>query len=219
LEEICKECGQPIEEEDDVFYLESDWWDAYGFVYLSKDYEGVRLHAVCADESSKNTLVYRDANGKIRCLFTDDYYFYMAEEYPEVSLPLVMKRLEKIMKSYNWHKTDAWRGHYKSDEVIAGGFAKIITGWNDAFSSNEYVERVKEVVEMEEFQPIVLVFPISSNLCVTYYDLWAKSDVAEEIWEYILGDEDEAFDWSRGICIQRVKLPKVNAITQCGRPH
>ena len=201
--EKCVICGEEFEPEtEDHEYLDNGVWDEFGYLPLDEELIGGYVCIYCIENLDYygNRLIYYGHEGKLIVDFNERIYGYAMQDYEDFDkLADILLELEEIMKLYRWKASDGWRGHYEPRKNSVGRWVRVIEGWNDAFSGNEYTERVKEA--METFRPLVVVYPRSSNLCVVYYDLWTEKGLEKELSSLLL-PEKEAFSWSRGIYIK-----------------
>jgi len=113
----------------------------------------------------------------------------------------IINEIKAILATYSFKHVDPWRGYYEGKS--AGGFIKVVEGWIGLGSSDPAVEKLAKVHKLEEeppCTPILFVFPRSSNVCVTYFDVYVrKSDV--EKFKNWFGDVDR-FSFSEGINIR-----------------
>jgi len=197
----CAICGEELSENDDMEFIQDGWYDYCGLLALDDTMGVICIACMESLETYGNRLVY-NGNFKVSITFDDKLYFYIVEsdDYDDEELAGIMEELEEIMKVYSWKSTDGWRGHYESRKKEVNGFIQVIEGWNDAFSGNKYTNRINELPSV--LNEVVLVFPRSSNICVVYYDIWARKEDVEFIKRFVLEGKQEDFNFSKGIYIK-----------------
>lgn len=196
---VCVVCGCEVEgsreyiqgelNRDRNVALDQEWADRYA-------------HSVCLEEHlvQANTLAYyRSRYSRVKARFTEKVYRITVEGYGGEVEPL-MKRLEAVMRLYRWLSIDMLRGYYTPAGNRAGGYVRVVEGWNDILRKSVYVERLERLVADPPY-PIVLVVPFNTNLCVRYYDLWVEERHALDAAKRIV-PKGEAFSFSDGYYVR-----------------
>jgi len=112
----------------------------------------------------------------------------------------VIDEVKKVLATYSYEPVDPWRGYYKGES--AGDFVKVVEGWVGLGSSDPSIEKLAKLHKLKETppcSPILFVFPRSSNVCVTYFDVYVRKDDVHEFRKWF-GDVD-TFSFSQGINI------------------
>ena len=152
---------------------------------------------------------------KITGNFIDNTVYYSVPIHSDLSdseVSYIYKWLEdrkselwSILKSYTWMPTDAYRGHYESAER-AGRWVRVAEGWiGVGCGGDEIIRKLADICELKvhvDF-PIFFVFPRSSNVAVTYFDVYVEEENAEKL-KRILGvrETTDKLDLDRGFWIR-----------------
>jgi len=116
-----------------------------------------------------------------------------------------LKEIAEICKSYTWVLSDAYRGCYQAVKEPQCQFKKVIEGW---VAIGDYSDRVinrlasldRLELPIEDYPdcPVLLVFPRSSNVCVTYFDVYVPTDKAKYFLQWLNAVGYESFDLKHG---------------------
>jgi len=113
----------------------------------------------------------------------------------------IIDEIKPVLATYTFKRVDPWRGHYEGRS--AGNFVKVVEGWIGLGSSDPAVEKLSKVHKLDEdppCTPMLFVFPRSTNICVTYFDVYVRRGDVHKFRRWF-GDVD-AFSFSRGINIR-----------------
>jgi len=113
-----------------------------------------------------------------------------------------IERVKAVATSYRWKPTDQWRGHYESENAI-NDYVKVVTGWIGLGSYDEDIEKLAKVSNLEAeppCAPMLFVFPRSTNVLVTYFDVFVPKDQVQSFKNWF-GEVDK-FSFSEGINIK-----------------
>ena len=188
-ETICASCDEKIRDRDGVYFGDA-----------ATHYEGKPLCETCYSEDEPIATVY-----------------YRDEEEPRF-ITHARNDTEGDFKA-TWHSTDPWRGYF---EVESERYAKVFS--DTILSYHESEAMLKELNDqvMEKYKDAGIdfarVFPRTSNLFATGYDIWVDRDfeklfIAHAMLEQV--KREVGFNnplYSTGILFDRETLGKLQSI-------
>lgn len=148
---------------------------------------------------------------KVRGMFLDKIVYMLMpeilddEEYEEVvgKVRELMPDLLGVLGSYVWHPIDRYRGMYIPKKT-KGRFIQVVEGWAST-EADENVRRLAKVANMEEdppVTPILFVYPRSSNLMVTYFDVYVLEEDVDKFVKWF--GKVDSFSLTEGYYVKTV---------------
>jgi len=186
---VCNSCDEPIRDQDDVYFGDP-----------ATHYEGKPLCEICYYEDEPIATVY-----------------YRDEEEPHF-ITHARNDTEGDFRA-SWHSTDPWRGYF---EVESEHYAKIFSDTILAYHESEVMLKELNDRVMERYRDAGIdfarVFPRTSNLFATGYDIWSDRDFEKLFVAHAIlhkAKQEVGYDdplYSTGILFDRETLGRLQTI-------
>ena len=186
---ICSMCDEPIKNQDEVYFGDT-----------ATHYEGKPLCEICYYEDEPIATVY-----------------YRSEDEPYL-ISHTRNDTEGDFRAI-WHSTDPWRGYFEVEsERYAKAFSDTILAYHE---SEEMLKELNDrVIEryMNAGIDFARVFPRTSNLFATGYDIWVDRSFEKLFIAHAMLEQEKrevGYDdpiYSTGILFDRETLNKLQTV-------